>query len=109
MLSDLPGRAAGYVFLAGALGTLTFAVGDSYAAWQANENYQHTFKYEGRDDAGLLKRANDYGNNAKLFGIIGLSAAVVATVLLIVFPDHDDLAAPSHGGSGGDGPVLFRF
>jgi hypothetical protein len=102
-----PLRAGAYFALTAALGALTFAGGEGYAAWQANENYNHTYKYEGRNDADLLKRANDYGSRAKMFGIIGLSTAVVATVLLIVFPEHAELAPV--GGSGGDAPVLLRF
>jgi hypothetical protein len=100
-----PGRAAGYFALAAALGTFVFAGGEAYAAWQANENYTHTFKVEARNDPDLLKRANDYSSRAKTFAIIGAASAVVATVLLIVFPDH-----PSEvpAGSGGD-VTLFRF
>ena len=101
-----PGQAFGYLALAGAIGGLSFAGGEAYAAWQSNENYQHTLKFEGRNDPALLKRANEYGNRAKTFAIAGGIAAVVATVLLIVFAPGDD--APPPAGSGGD-VALFKF
>ena len=101
-----PGQAFGYLALAGAIGGLSFAGGEAYAAWQSNENYQQTLKFQGRNDPALLKRANEYGNRAKTFAIAGGIAAVVATVLLIVFAPGDD--APPPAGSGGDVP-LFKF
>ena len=103
-----PLRAGAYVVLTASLASLVFAGGEAYGAFSANENYKHTFTYEGRDDASLLKRANEYGSRAKTFAIIGAATAVVATVLLIVFPDYADVV-PKEGGSGGDGAVLFRF
>ncbi len=108
--SPNPGRTAAYLTLTAALAGLTFAGGEAYAAWQANENYQHTFKYEGRNDLSLLKRANDYGDRAKLFAIVGGAATAVAIVLLIVFPEHPDMIPnPALHGSGGDGVTIFKF
>jgi hypothetical protein len=102
--SPNPGRALGWVFMAGFIGTGIFAGGEAYGAWQANQNYRHTFDYEGRLVPGLNDRANQYADRAKKLAIVSGASLVVGIVLLVAFPEHPDRIAPA----GADG-VAVRF
>lgn len=102
--SPNPGRALGWVFMAGFVGAGVFAGGEAYGAWQANQNYHHTFDYEGRLVPGLNDRANQYADRAKKLAIVSGASLLVGIVLLVAFPEHPDRIAPA----GADG-VAVRF
>jgi hypothetical protein len=102
--SPNPGRALGWVFMAGFVGTGLFAGGEAYGAWQARQTYQHTFDYEGRLVPGLNDRANQYADRAKKLAIVSGASLLVGIVLLVAFPEHPDRIAPA----GADG-VAVRF
>jgi hypothetical protein len=102
--SPNPGRALGWVFMAGFVGAGVFAGGEAYGAWQANQNYRHTFDYEGRLVPGLNDRANQYADRAKKLAIVSGASLLVGIVLLVAFPEHPDRIAPA----GADG-VAVRF
>ncbi|HEX4381716.1 MAG TPA: hypothetical protein VH083_02160 [Myxococcales bacterium] len=99
-----PGRALGYLAMAGFVGGAIFAGGEALAASNAHSTYQHTLVFEGRQDAGMLAKANADGNRAKTALLVAGPALVVGIVLLIVFPDHPDTMVV---GSGGDVGVKF--
>lgn len=100
-----PGRAVGWLAMAGFVGSSIFAGGEALGAYKANDSYTHTFTYEGRDNRELLAKANAYSTRAKTLGIIAGAALVTSIVLLIVFPEHPDTVLV--GGSGGDLTVHF--
>ena len=102
-----PGRAVAWLFMGGFVGAGVFAGGESLGAWQTNNEYTHTFQYEGRDVPDLLGRANAYGRRAKTAAIISGASLVVGIVLLIIFPEHPETLVV--GGSGGDAPGTVRF
>lgn len=100
-----PGRAAGWLAMAGFVGGLVFAGGEAYGAWSANNAYQHTFTFEGRLRPDLLDRANNYGNRAKTAAIVSGIGLAVGITLLVLFPEHPETMVI--GGSGGDIGVRF--
>jgi|GEM_PF-1592411 len=102
-----PGRAAGWLFMGGFVGAGVVAAGEGLGAWQNNNEYTHTFEYEGRDVPELRDRANAYGKRAKTALIISGASLAVGIVLLLVFPEHPDTIVV--GGSGGDAPGTFHF
>ncbi len=99
-----PGRAAGWLLMGGFVGGLVFAGGEALAASQAHNSYDHTFKYEGRLDPGLLSRANTYGSRAKTALIVSVASLVGGVVLLVIFPEYPDTILV-----GGGGDIGVRF
>jgi hypothetical protein len=99
-----PGRAVGWLAMAGFVGGAIFAGGEALAASNANNEYQHTFIFEGRDDKAMLAKANADGSRAKTALLVAGPALVVGIVLLIVFPEHPDTMVV-----GGGGDVGVRF
>jgi hypothetical protein len=99
-----PGRALGYLAMAGFVGGAIFAGGEALAASNAHSEYQHTLAFEGRQDPSMLAKANADGSRAKTALIVAGPALVVGIVLLIVFPEHPDTMVV---GSGGDVGVKF--
>ena len=100
-----PGRAAGWFFMAGFVGSAIFAGGEALAAYKANDSYTHVFTHEGRDDRALLSKANADSHRARLLGIVAGASLVTSIVLLVVFPKRPDaVLAP---GSGGDLAIHF--
>ncbi len=102
-----PGRATGWLFMGSFVGAGLFAGGEAFGAWRTNNEYTHTFEYEGREIPELRDRANAYGRRAKTALIISGASLVVGIVLLLVFPEHPDTLVV--GGSGGDAPGTLRF
>lgn len=94
-----PGRAAGWLFIAGFVGAGLFAGGEAYGAAQANHLYHHTFDYEGRLLPELNDRSNQYSDRARKFAIASGASLVIGIALLIAFPSHPDrvLATPDGG------------
>jgi hypothetical protein len=99
-----PGRALGWLAMAGFVGGAIFAGGEALAASNANSEYQHTFTFEGRDDKSMLAKANADGSRAKTALLVAGPALVVGIVLLIVFPEHPDTMVV-----GGGGDIGVRF
>ena len=99
-----PGRALGWLAMAGFVGGAVFAGGEALAANNAHSTYEHTFAFEGRDDRAMLAKANADGNRAKTALLVAGPALVVGIVLLIVFPDHPDTMVV-----GGSGDVGVKF
>jgi hypothetical protein len=93
--------------MAGFVGSSLFAGGEALAAYRANDQYTHSFDYEGRLRPDLLAEANQYSRRARVFAIAAGASLVTSIILLIVFPQHPDTMLV--GGSGGDAPVLLRF
>jgi hypothetical protein len=102
-----PGRAAGWLLMAGFVGSSVFAGGEMLGAYKANDQYTHSFEYEGRLRPELLDEANQYSRRARVFAIAAGASLVTSIILLIVFPEHPDTMLV--GGSGGDAAVLVRF
>lgn len=100
-----PGRAAGWFFMAGFVGSAVFAGGEALGAYKENDAYTHTFTYEGRDNRDLLAKANSYSHRAKVLGVVAGVSLVASIVLLAVFPEHPDTVLV--GGSGGDLTIRF--
>ena len=101
-----PGRAAGWLFMAGFVGSGVIAGGEALGAWKANDTYTHTYEYEGRLEPELLANANAYSHRAKLAGIVAGATLLTSIVLLVIFPEHPDTILV--GGSGGDAATI-RF
>ena len=100
-----PGRAVGWLFMAGFVGGGVFAGGEALGAWKAHDAYTHTYEYEGRLEPELLTRANLYSKRATIAGIVAGASLVTSIILLVVFPEHPDTILV--GGSGGDAVVRF--
>lgn len=93
-----PGRAAGWLFIAGFVGAGLFAGGEAYGAAQANHLYHHTFDYEGRLLPELNDRSNQYVDRARKFAIASGASLAVGIALLIAFPAHPDRVLATPGG-----------
>jgi hypothetical protein len=95
--SPNPGRAAGWLFMAGFIATTAYAGGELYGAYNADQAYQHEYSYDGRLDSGVHQSSLDYARRARVFGLVAGGSLVVSIALLLIFPEHPDtqIVAPN--------------
>ena len=86
--------------MGGFVGSLTFAGGELYGGYEANDLYKQSFAVNGRLLPELRSRAQAYTKRAEIFGIVAAGSLVVGIVLLVIFPEHPDTMVQA--GSGGD-------
>jgi hypothetical protein len=92
-----PGRAAGWLFMAGFIATTAFAGGELYGAYNADQAYQHAYTYDGRLDQDVHQSSLDDEKRARIFGLVAGGSLVVSIALLLIFPEHPDtqIVAPN--------------